>query len=166
MKSLLQAVIFTLFSALFAALFSANVSAHGLHLFAQFDGQQISGKAYYSDQTPAAETYVEAVREGEEEPIVYSKTDKQGNFVLPTTEKPPLKVVLFGMEGHRAEVELKAEIAPLTSGNAADLQALRMDIDQLKNKLYWRDIIGGVGYIFGLFGLIALYKNRKTEGKN
>lgn len=38
--------------------------AHSLHLFAQNNGQQIDGKAYYSDQTPAAETYVEGYLQG------------------------------------------------------------------------------------------------------
>lgn len=151
-KFFLQAVIFLIFS--------ANVSAHGLHLVAQFDGQQISGKAYYSDQTPAAETYVEAVRAGEEEPIVFGKTDKQGNFVLATQAKPPFDVAVSGMEGHLAKVAIQS---PTQSNHNADYQALRADIDQLKNKLYWRDILGGVGYIFGLFGVIALFKSQKGK---
>ena len=48
-KILQQAVILGLF-------FTNSAMAHSLHLFADYDGNAISGKAYYSDQTPAAET--------------------------------------------------------------------------------------------------------------
>ena len=64
-NKLLQAVIFLFFS--------ANTFAHALHITAQYDGVAISGKAYYSDQTPAVDTYVEAVKLGEADPVVYGK---------------------------------------------------------------------------------------------
>ena len=63
-KILQQAVILGLF-------FTNSAMAHSLHLFADYDGNAISGKAYYSDQTPAAETYVEVIKTGETAPTVY-----------------------------------------------------------------------------------------------
>ena len=44
-------------TALFAACYLPNAYAHALYVFAQYDGQTLSGKSYYSDMTPAAETY-------------------------------------------------------------------------------------------------------------
>lgn len=146
----LQAVIFLLFS--------TNLFAHGMHLSAQYDGQQITGKAYYSDQTPAAETYVEAIKPNGTEPVVYGKTDKEGRFVLPLTQEGTFTVIVEGMEGHRAEAQVQ-KIVPQT--NTADIQLLREEIEQLKNKIYLRDVIGGIGYILGLFGVVALLKARK-----
>ena len=73
-NKLLQAVIFLFFS--------ANTFAHALHITAQYDGLAISGKAYYSDQTPAVDTYVEVVKQGETDPVVYGKTDREGRFNL------------------------------------------------------------------------------------
>ena len=87
-KNFIQAVIFLLFS--------ANVAAHALHITAQYDGVAISGKAYYSDQTPAAETYVEAVKTGETEPAVYGKTDREGRFSLPFTQDGTFSVIIEG----------------------------------------------------------------------
>lgn len=153
MKSLLQAVIFLLFS--------ANSFAHALHIFAQYDGTTISGKAYYSDQTPAAETYVEAVRMGETEPAVYGKTDREGRFSLPFTQDGTFNVIIEGAEGHRAEMVVqKLANQPLSS---SELQLVREEIAQLKDKIYLRDILGGIGYILGIFGLVALLKTRKEK---
>ena len=78
-KILQQAVILGLF-------FTNSAMAHSLHLFADYDGNAISGKAYYSDQTPAAETYVEVIKTGETAPTVYGKTDASGHFSLPLNQ--------------------------------------------------------------------------------
>ena len=97
-NKLLQAVIFLFFS--------ANTFAHELHITAQYDGVEISGKAYYSDQTPAVDTYVEAVKPGETNPVVYGKTDREGRFNLPFNQEGTFNVIIEGMEGHRAEMQV------------------------------------------------------------
>ncbi|MEZ7767646.1 carboxypeptidase regulatory-like domain-containing protein [Haemophilus parahaemolyticus] len=153
-KNFIQAVIFLLFS--------ANVAAHALHITAQYDGVAISGKAYYSDQTPAAETYVEAVKTGETEPAVYGKTDREGRFSLPFTQDGTFSVIIEGMEGHRAETTVQKMAASSPMSNT-ELQLLREEIAQLKDKIYWRDILGGIGYILGIFGIVALLKTRKGK---
>ena len=153
-KNFIQAVIFLLFS--------ANVAAHALHITAQYDGVAISGKAYYSDQTPAAETYVEAVKTGETEPAVYGKTDREGRFSLPFTQDGTFSVMSEGMEGHRAETTGQKMAASSPMSNT-ELQLLREEIAQLKDKIYWRDILGGIGYILGIFGIVALLKTRKGK---
>lgn len=152
-KIFIQAVIFLLFS--------ANAAAHALHITAQYDGVAISGKAYYSDQTPAAETYVEAVKTGETESAVYGKTDREGRFSLPFTQEGTFNVIIEGMEGHRAETTVQKMAA--SSMSSTELQLLREEIAQLKDKIYWRDILGGIGYILGIFGIVALLKTRKGK---
>lgn len=152
-KIFLQAVIFLLFS--------ANVFAHALHITAQYDGVAISGKAYYSDQTPAAETYVEAVKLGETDPAVYGKTDREGRFNLPFNQDGTFNVIIEGMEGHRAETQVtKMQVQAVSS---QEIQLLREEIAQLRDKIYWRDIFGGIGYILGIFGAVALLKTRKEK---
>lgn len=141
-------------------LFSTNLFAHGLHLFAQYDGKTLSGKAYYSDQSPAAETYFEVFETGKDQPIVESKTDKMGAFSLPISGNPPFKVVLEGEEGHRVEHIAEQFTQGLSSGEIA---LLREDIQKLKDKIYLHDILGGIGYIFGLFGVLALLRSKKGQ---
>ncbi|MDG2939896.1 carboxypeptidase regulatory-like domain-containing protein [Bisgaard Taxon 10/6] len=148
--------------------FAASVGAHGLSIFAQYDGTEISGKAYYSDQTPAAETYVEAVRTGETEPAVYGKTDKQGAFRLPIRENADFSVNIEGMEGHKATAKVNRIESAVNSGAVSNeaVLALREDINRLKDKLYFHDILGGIGYIFGLAGMVAWLRSRQSKGKD
>ncbi|OOF78191.1 hypothetical protein BKG96_06470 [Rodentibacter caecimuris] len=155
--------ILSFFTALFFALYLPNVQAHALHVFAQYDGQILSGKSYYSDMTPAAETYLEVFRSGTKEPILNSKTNMKGEFRLavPNVAGAVLKVVVEGEEGHHASIV--ADRTSPSNNQTADLMLLRSDINQLKDKIYWRDILGGIGYIVGIAGLIAWWNSRKTK---
>ncbi|OOF62118.1 hypothetical protein [Rodentibacter sp. Ppn85] len=155
--------ILSFFTALFLALYLPNVQAHALHVFAQYDGQILSGKSYYSDMTPAAETYLEVFRSGAKEPILNSKTNMKGEFRLavPNVAGSVLKVVVEGEEGHRASIV--ADRTSPSNNQTADLMLLRADIAELKDKIYWHDILGGIGYIVGVAGLIAWRNLRKTK---
>jgi nickel transport protein len=48
---------------------------------------------------------------------------------------------------------------------ARQIKPLRKEIQALKEKSGFRDIIGGVGYIFGLLGLVAFLRERKLRGQ-
>ena len=49
---------------------------------------------------------------------------------------------------------------------AKQLKPLRREIQALKEKSGLRDIIGGIGYIFGLLGLVAFLRERKQRAKS
>lgn len=151
------------FTALFAAFYLPQAYAHALYVFAQYDGQTLSGKSYYSDMTPAAETYFEVFRSGTVDPILHSKTDEQGAFHLavPDVANSSLKVVVEGEEGHRAAVV--ADRITAANGNGSEFMLLREDIAHLKDKIYLHDILGGIGYIVGIGGLIAWLNARKIK---
>ena len=70
-------------TALFTWLCAPSALAHSLHVFAQYDGRTVSGKAYYSDMTPAAETYMEILQAGQDSPLLEGKTDRDGQFAYP-----------------------------------------------------------------------------------
>lgn len=42
------------------------------------------------------------------------------------------------------------------------LQPLRTQLDQYEAKIRWHDILGGLGYICGLFGLWSLMRSRRS----
>ena len=153
--------ILSFFTALLSLFFVAHAQAHALHVFAQYDGQMLSGKAYYSDMTPAAETYLEVQRSGVEEPILASKTDAQGafNLTVPDIANSTLK----GEEGHRATIT--ADRIATSNNKGADLMLLREDIAHLKTQIYLRDILGGIGYIVGIIGLFAWWNARKSKSE-
>ncbi|MCP4321966.1 MAG: hypothetical protein GY787_08975, partial [Alteromonadales bacterium] len=49
---------------------------------------------------------------------------------------------------------------------AKQIKPLRKEIQALKEKSGFRDIIGGIGYIFGLLGLVAFLRDAKLKAKN
>lgn len=53
---------------------------------------------------------------------------------------------------------------PLIEANSLSeesLKLLRQDIAQLKDKLYFHDIISGIGYLVGIFGVYAFWLSRR-----
>ena len=151
-------------TALFPLLFAPHAFAHALYVFAQYDGQTVTGKSYYSDMTPAVETYVEVLRQ----PLMTGKTDNRGYFHFPLVVEPKvaLKVVVEGEEGHRAAVVAdRITATPNTPTQASDesLLLLRGDIAQLRDKIYLHDILGGIGYIVGIAGIAAWLSARKLR---
>ena len=56
--------------------------------------------------------------------------------------------------------------APAAPATAAQVQELRRDLQRLEEHLRWRDVLGAVGYIFGLFGLVALIKARSRQSSH
>jgi len=137
-------------------------------VFAQYGGRAVTGKSYYPDMPPAAETYVEVVRHGENQPLLTGKTDSNGYFHLPlkTDSNIALKVVVEGEEGHRATVVADHITAKPSSANQTSdesLLLLRGDIAQLRDKIYLHDILGGIGYIVGIAGIAVWLKARKLR---
>ncbi|THA09037.1 carboxypeptidase regulatory-like domain-containing protein [Rodentibacter pneumotropicus] len=153
------------FTALLTTFYLPNANAHALYVFAQYDGQILSGKSYYSDMTPAASTYLEVFRSGIEEPILTAKTDVLGafNIVVPDVANTILKVVVEGEEGHKVSVVADRIVATNTHNSGENFMLLREDIAHLKDKIYLHDILGGIGYIVGIVGLIIWLKARKVK---
>lgn len=162
--------------------FSQSAIAHALRAVAQFDGKQITGMAYYSDFSVAVKTYFQ-VRDGTTEKFITEGiTDDEGNFSIAIpddfiNEDIEYEVIVEGEEGHRVSIiapklnqgdsdlnENDAISQPNAQSNGLtsnDLMQLRTDIQQLKEKLYFHDIISGIGYIIGIFGLLAFIASRR-----
>ena len=62
---------------------------------------------------------------------------------------------------------LSAQITPLMleKAIAKQIKPLRKEIQVLKEKSGFRDMIGGIGYIFGLLGVVALLRERRLKAK-
>ncbi|WP_298940738.1 hypothetical protein [uncultured Psychromonas sp.] len=63
--------------------------------------------------------------------------------------------------------QIQNQITPLMleKAIAKQIKPLRREISALKEKSGLRDIIGGIGYIFGLLGLVAFLRERKLKAK-
>ena len=47
---------------------------------------------------------------------------------------------------------------------AREVRPVLAELDRLENRIRFRDVIGGIGYIVGVMGLIALWKARAGKG--
>ena len=82
-------------------------------------------------------------------------------YPINTTTEGAIKVVIEGEEGHKASIVANRVSAQTTNNSDNSLMLVREDISKLKDKIYLHDIIGGIGYIVGIFGLWALIRASK-----
>lgn len=153
-----------IFSAFFIICLHSSAFAHSLHLFAQYNGHTVSGKAYYSDMTAAGNHYLEIFLDNQTTAFSEGQTQSDGRFTIPLPSAQQVKVVVQGEEGHLASTvadHIAADTSIMTSSK--EISLIREDLAELKNKIYWRDVMGGIGYILGLFGLWALLKSHSSH---
>lgn len=156
---------------------SDMASAHSLNLFVHDNsGGTITGNAYFTGGTPAQNLTVR-VEDNNGALLGEAKTDDKGDFTYTGARVVgKMKFIVATADGHRAEATIDSGTGtqPHEQGGAAlalavvnasetDIAELHQAIDKLTTKLWIRDVIGGIGYIFGLAGLWALWKARSRS---
>lgn len=140
-------------------LLALGAQAHGLDVMAQQSDSRVSGLALYSDGSAAQGLFVELrLADDAEQSLAESKTDAEGRFSFPVTAEGLLRVMVEGEEGHRAQALVSR--LPEASADNLPVQLLREDIARLEQRLWWRDVIGGIGYLLGILGIWALWRGR------
>lgn len=147
---------------------SGNAAAHSLNLFVHGSGDgTITGNAYFTGGEPAKNLTVR-VEGSNGKPLGETTTDAEGNFNYKADPAlGAIKFVVTTEDGHRAaaSVQFNAPSAPAAADSTAasgnDVAVLHEAIQKLENRLWLRDVIGGIGYIFGIAGLWALLKTRR-----
>ncbi|MCS7203978.1 MAG: hypothetical protein NZ809_05990 [Thermodesulfovibrio sp.] len=168
---------------------SVSVYAHKVNTYAYREGNKISGECYFVDGSPCKNSKVEVYDEKGKK-IFETVTDEKGQYSFLTEQRGQLKLVIFAGEGHTAIYKLEAvtekrkegitkrenQLKQKTSTKEDEIkqivdevidtkiQGLRGEIADLRKKLdrvYLRDIIGGIGYIVGVWGLIMLFLRKR-----
>ncbi len=146
--------------------------AHGIHVTATVDGRVIRGTASYHGDTPVRGATVRALDPANEE-IGKTTTDEQGQFNLEATYRCDHRLLVDTGDGHGGELlvtasQLPADLpsrdgVPPTTATEADLETIQRKLDELALQLQKyeqtvrkRDILGGIGFIFGIAG-VAFY---------
>ncbi|WP_413484785.1 Additional component NikL of nickel ECF transporter [Morganella psychrotolerans] len=143
-------------------LLATTAQAHSMHVVAQLEGNVISGQSYYSDMSPAKDTYVGTYLKGHQDDEISGKTDDKGYFKIDVPATGEYILYVEGDEGHKVETDVPVISATSSSSDSSSgYIQIRQDIDQLKNKIYLQNILGGVGYIVGIFGVIAFFRARE-----
>lgn len=175
--------------------FAPNAAwAHALHMFVSVEGKVISGDVYYSDGKPAINAAVTVTRPSFETHEL--TTDEEGLFSFTASVPGPHVVVADSNDGHRVQYTIEvgkvfddgavtthdpphtgATAMPPVASDAnldaavraavrEEIRPLREDLNRFQNTARIRDIVAGIGYIVGVFGLLAWVQARRRRGDN
>ncbi len=193
-----------------------GAQAHRVNLFAWFDGENIVGRAYYSNGRPAIEAALKVKKEGFRESFRL-KTDKEGRFSFTPKGPGNYELVLEAGQGHMAKAyvqvkfneTLKTGKGSNTTQSKADakaafyeekerplnknavikgvpgslkkcqdmektldrllirrLEPIRRELEALavsQSRVTLKDVISGVGYIWGIVGIWAYLLSRREK---
>lgn len=174
---------------LFAAamVLAAPASAHKLKVFAAAEGDAIVGTAYFAGGGKAMDSAGQLL--GPDGAVIARfRTDAEGGFRLPVTLRQDYRVTVDSGDGHVTEARVAATELPeaLPQGAAAapapatampavavpdqveaavarQIIPLRRQIDAMEERARFSDIMGGIGTIFGLFGVAAWLAARRKQ---
>jgi nickel transport protein len=160
------------------ALSAGPALAHKLKLFAQAEGMDLVGTAYFAGGGKAA-GLDGRVAAADGSPVATFRTDADGAFRVAAGRRQDHLLTVDSADGHAATARVAAADLPdtLPSGGmvspagdavldaalARQLRPLREQIDALENRTRLGDVIGGIGFIFGLFGIAAWMAARKEK---
>jgi nickel transport protein len=154
-----------------AVLLSSPALAHNLKIFAAAAAGGVSGKVYFVGGG-AAQNVPVALKGADGQTLATVTTAADGSFTFATLPAGTVAVTVAGGDGHMATFPLSAaaggaEAKPAAATPAGcdgalsqQLLPLAERLDALESSLRLRDVLGGLGYIFGLFGLWAWMKAR------
>lgn len=160
-----KAILLTILSVLCTV--SGEAAAHSLNLFVHGSGDgTVKGNAYFTGGDPARNLTVR-VEDSKGKPLGETTTDAEGNFSYKADPSfGAIKFVVTTEDGHRAAASVQFNMPALDPAAApsvpnSEIAALHEAVQKLENRLWLRDVIGGIGYIFGIAGLWALLKTRR-----
>ena len=150
---------------------------HNIRIFAAYEGTVLKGRAY-SGRTGIANVKIQLLNPDETERSTVT-TDADGNFSKEMSEQVPLKLQLKLADGHTATYELNWDRAEesahphshaqrdahrRTGDSDRELARLREQLIALESRSRLRDVLGGIGFVFGLAGILMMIKSRKRNG--
>lgn len=145
--------------------------AHKLKVFVGAEGTEIVGAAYFAGGAPAMDVAGRLL--GADGAVLAEfRTDANGNFRLSLTQRQDVRVSVDSGDGHVAEAAIGGAEQPAASpavtvpdaveaAVARQILPLRKQIDAMEDRARFSDIMGGIGTIFGLFGVFAWVASRK-----
>lgn len=170
------------------SLFSPLAEAHLLKVFAFAEDDLIAGRAYFVGGAPAAGASVRVLTV-DEQLLATLDPNSDGEFSYRPISSVDHVIVANTGDGHQAQwVVTAAELtgvdsAPTSPEPAAqsgppentDLPALveqavarqvrplREQIIAYEEQVRLRDIVGGIGYILGIFGIVAWWQQKRRS---
>jgi nickel transport protein len=174
----------------FAFIFSFSLFAHKIKVFASMDGKKISGYVYFSGGGRPKNMKVEVLgSDGRKLASVF--TNAEGRFVYEPKKADDFTFVVNSGDGHKASYTVKSlgeSPVPVKSEEntsksslksekinmnefrriigeevSKQLMPLREQVDGYEEKIRFRDILGGIGFIFGIAGIYFYFLARNKK---
>ncbi len=157
-----------------------DAMAHSIDLFAHAVGDEIHGRVTYGDGSPVAGSTIEiswnaldTSHEADEHSATV-QTDDAGEFRFKPSANAEHLFICRTPDGHRAAYSVKfgvgADVAvPDSIDDQIDVSvqrhigALQEQLHEYERRTRLRDVLGGIGYILGLAGVVALIKTRRRS---
>lgn len=161
-------------------LLATPAQAHKLKVFATVEGAEIVGSAYFVGGEKAVSVPGRLI--GADGTAQSFLTDAEGGFRLSVPSRQGYTVLVEAEDGHAAAMDLPADgfapalpqgravptaaatvdAAALEAVVARQIRPLREQLDAYEAKTRLHDVLGGIGTIFGLFGVWAWLQSRRT----
>jgi nickel transport protein len=152
MKTLILNITAFLFSLLLGF---DHAAAHRVNLFAWVEGDTVYVESKLSGgQKVNAGKIIVTDPQGIE--LVKGTTNEKGEFSFKIPKKTDLKIVLLSGKGHRAEWVIPVREIEMPAAEKKPIQEKSPTV---------KDILIGIGCIFGLVVITLIFKNRKKKTK-
>lgn len=164
MNRLSQLILLLLAAALLLLPHAAQ--AHKLSVFAWPEGGEIRGEVKFSGGRKAKNVQIAVQSAADHAVLAKTSCDENGTFRFTLPEqllkaKPDLLIIANGGEGHRGEWLLTAQVAEEISRSPSPIR--QSIAERLAPEPTLRDILGGIGCLFGLASLAAWAQSRRAK---
>ncbi len=180
------------FLSLLLLMTASVVFAHKVNIFAYVEGDTVYTESYFPDGTKVKGGVVQ-VYDSQGTKLLEGKIDQNGEFNFKPPKKDDLKIVLVASMGHKNSYALSADelpgiIAAEKPEKAEPKEVAEVHLDQIKRiidtsldeklkpimrelikaqqrQVSFTEVIGGIGYIFGIMGIILYFVSKKERVK-
>lgn len=171
---------------------SPSAFAHKVSIFAYVEGDTVYTESYFPDGKKVEGGIIE-VYDSQDKKLLEGITNDKGQFNFKPTKREDLRIIINASMGHRSSYILSADELPdnieaqTQEVQDASRKITQVDIEQIKSvvegsidqklkpimrkltkleqkKISFIEVIGGIGYIFGIAGVV-LYFLSKSRSK-
>ena len=147
---------------------AAPALAHKINVFAYAEGKTVTGRVYFSGGGKARGMEVKVIGPSGEQ-LGEVTTDDDGTFTFEAHASCDHMFVVETADGHAARYTVRAdelsagEGAPGSSAVIRQIALLREQLEEQEHKRRLRDVLGGIGYIFGVAGVAFYFLGRRRN---
>ena len=137
---------------------SPSAFAHKVNIFAYVEGDTVYTESYFPDGKKVEGGRVE-VYDSRGKKLLEGTTDDEGQFNFRPPRKDDLEIIINASMGHRSSYTLSAD--EFSVSGRKEIMEKRAKLEQ--EKVSHREVIGGIGYIFGIAGIIFYFLSKKKK---